>query len=102
MKNEIVDKSFYLQIKDILDAARRKAYVTTNFAMVEAYWQIGKNIVEKQGGNSSAEYGANLINEPSKQLTDDFGKGFTPANLRNMRQFYLSFPNCYTLCSELS
>ena len=47
MKNEIVDKSFYLQIKDILDAARRKAYVTTNFAMVEAYWQIGKNIVEK-------------------------------------------------------
>jgi hypothetical protein len=71
--------------------------------MVEAYWNVGKKIVEvKQDGENRAEDGSNLINELSKQLTADFGKGFTPQNLRNMRQFYLNFLNRHTLCSELS
>ena len=60
----------------------------TNFAMVEAYWNIGKSIVEQQGGEDKAEYGVRLIEELSKQMTNDFGKGFTVANLKNMRQFY--------------
>lgn len=74
----------------------------TNFAMVEAYWNIGKSIVEQQGGEDKAEYGVRLIEELSKQMTTDFGKGFTVANLKNMRQFYLTFPKGYALCSELS
>lgn len=56
--------------------------------MVEAYWNIGKSIVEQQGGEDKAEYGVRLIEELSKQMTNDFGKGFTVANLKNMRQFY--------------
>ena len=52
----------------------------TNFAMVEAYWNIGKSIVEQQGGEDKAEYGVRLIEELSKQMTTDFGKGFTVAN----------------------
>ena len=43
-----------------------------------------------------------LLKELSKQMTQDFGKGFTVANLKNMRQFYLTFPNGYALRSELS
>ena len=43
-----------------------------------------------------------LLQELSKQMTKDFGKGFTVANLKNMRQFYLTFPNGYALRSELS
>ena len=74
----------------------------TNFAMVEAYWNIGKSIVEQQGGEDKAEYGVRLIEELSKQMTNDFGKGFTVANLKNMRQFYLTFPIRYALRSELS
>lgn len=74
----------------------------TNFAMVEAYWNIGKSIVEQQGGEDKAEYGVRLIEELSKQMTTDFGKGFTVANLKNMRQFYLTFPIRYALRSELS
>lgn len=42
------------------------------------------------------------MQELSKQMTKDFGKGFTVANLKNMRQFYLTFPNGYALRSELS
>lgn len=101
-KKELIDKTFYSHIKEILSAARAKAYSAVNFAMVEAYWEIGKSIVEKQGGNPTAEYGTNLINELSKQMTADFGKGFTATNLKYMRQFYLAFPNRHTLCDQLS
>lgn len=97
-----INQSFYNEIKSILVAARNKVYQTANFAMVEAYWNIGKSIIEEQGGNKKAEYGACLLKELSKQMTKDFGKGFTVANLKNMRQFYLTFPNSYALRSELS
>ena len=100
--NELIELSFYNRIKEILATARNKVYATANFAMVEAYWNIGKSIVEKQGGETRAEYGAKLLSELSTRMTSDFGKGFTVANLKNMRQFYLTFPNSYTLRSELS
>ena len=70
--------------------------------MVEAYWNIGKSIIEEQGGYEKAEYGIGLLKKLSKQMTEDFGKGFTVANLKNMRQFYLTFPKSYALRSELS
>ena len=97
-----MDKEFYGKIANILKAARNKVYQEANFAMVEAYWNIGKNIVEQQGGEETAEYGTGLIKELSRQMTKDFGKGFTVANLKNMRQFYIVFPNGYALRSELS
>lgn len=97
MKNE-----FYEEIKSILLDARNRVYQTANSAMVEAYWQIGKSIVEEQGGEERAEYGTGLLNELSRQMTLDFGKGFTVRNLRAMRQFYLLFPIWHTVRAELS
>ena len=97
-----MEQQFYEQIKRILSVARNKVYQTANFAMVKAYWNIGKSIVEQQGGEEKAEYGSRLIAELSRQMTADFGKGFTVANLKNMRQFYLTFPKSYALRSELS
>lgn len=97
-----MDKKFYEQIKEILNASRAKAYKAVNFTMVETYWQIGKMIVEYQNGEEKAQYGSRLLEELSRKMTHDFGKGFTVANIKNMRQFYLTFPNSYTLCSELS
>ena len=85
-----------------MNIARNKVYKTANFVMVEAYWNIGKSIIEEQGGNEKAEYGAGLIKELSKQMTQDFGKGFTVTNLKYMRQFYLMFPNSHALRDELS
>ncbi|CBL23349.1 MULTISPECIES: DUF1016 N-terminal domain-containing protein [Blautia] len=52
-----MNKAFYGEIKKILSDARNKVYQTANFAMVEAYWQIGKSIVEEQNGEERAEYG---------------------------------------------
>ena len=97
-----MNEFFYYSIRQILESARNKVYHAANFAMVEAYWEIGKRIVDEQGGADRAEYGAGLIKELSAQMTADFGKGFTIANLKNMRQFYLTFPNRHTLCSQLS
>ena len=97
-----MNQNFYNEIRNILLAARNKVYQTANFTMVEAYWNIGKSIIEEQGGNEKAEYGAGLLKELSKQMTHDFGKGFTVTNLKYMRQFYLTFPNGHALRDELS
>ncbi len=100
--NTLVDAEFYSQIKNILEQSRIQVLTSANTAMIQAYWLIGKKIVEKQGSLERAEYGKGLIEELSKQLRRDFGKGFTQANLRNMRQFYLVFQNRNALRSELS
>ena len=97
-----MNQKFYDEIKNILSTARNKVYQTANFTMVEAYWNIGKSIIEEQGGNEKAEYGTGLLKELSKQMTKDFGKGFTVTNLKYMRQFYLTFPNSHALRDELS
>jgi hypothetical protein len=68
--------------------------------MVEAYWDIGRQIEEAIG--ERAEYGKGLLQYLSKSLSEEFGKGFTVRNLRAMRQFYASFPIRHTLCAELS
>lgn len=86
--------------------ARQKAYSSVNFVMVEAYWNIGKRIVEEeQKGAKKAIYGDTTLKNLSKVLTADFGKGFSYANLRNFRQFYETYPdysNCYAVRSNLS
>ena len=98
----MVPDGFYRQIASILDAARERAYAAVNFAMVEAYWEIGHSIVEEQGGKERAEYGEALLQGLAERLTADFGKGFDARELRKMRQFYLSFPIRDALRPELS
>jgi predicted nuclease of restriction endonuclease-like (RecB) superfamily len=97
----------YIQeIRQILKSARQKAYQAISFAMIEAYWKIGEKIVnQEQNGKERANYGEAILKELSESLTSDFGKGFSYANLRNFRQFYLTYPDeqiCYTLCSKLT
>ena len=83
---------FYQSITDILQNARYNAYRAVNFTMVEAYWNVGKMIVEEeQQGKVAAGYGEALIRNLSKRLTNDFGKGFNISNVFAFRQFYLSF-----------
>ena len=100
--NELLDVKSYEQIKQILENTRNQVYQTANTAMVLAYWNIGKKIVELQGEEERAEYASDFIKELSKRLTVDFGKGFTVTNLRYMRQFYLTFPNYHSLRGELN
>ena len=85
---------FYESIADVLRAARSNAHRAVNFVMVEAYWNIGRMIVEEeQQGKERAEYGAALIKNLSVRLSEEFGKGFTERNVWQIRQFYGTFPS---------
>ncbi len=97
------DDRFYSEVHGIVMSARRTAWRAVNDAMVGAYWQIGRAIVEEeQRGAVRAEYGKQLIESLSKRLTSDFGKGYDRSNLWNMRQFHLSFPILDALRRELT
>lgn len=106
MSEAPIQNPFFEEIREILARARGQAVRAVNSTMVEAYWLIGQRIVEEeQGGSAQAIHGSGLLKELSKSLTQDFGKGFSYANLRNFRQFYLTYPkveNCYALRSNLS
>ena len=94
------DEAVYQSVRAALETARTKAAAAINDAMVSAYWEIGRQIVEAQGDR--AEYGQHLMEYLSERLTAEFGKGFTERNLQAMRQFYQAFPIPHTLCAELS
>lgn len=90
-------------IKSILISAQANAISAVNSAMVFAYWEIGKRIVdEEQNGNEKADYGAYLLKELAKNLSADLGKKFDERELRRIRQFYLTFPIRDTVRPELS
>src|SRR3990170_2279622 len=72
------EKNFYQSVAEILRAARANAYRAVNFAMVEAYWNVGRKIVEEeQRGQERAEYGAALLKNLSTRLIAEFGTGFS-------------------------
>lgn len=90
--HESAIQGIYKQVRDILHQARDTAYRSVNITMVQAYWNIGRVIVEEeQKGKTKAEYGEYLVKELADRLTREFGKGFTISNIKYFRQFYLSF-----------
>ncbi len=97
--------NYVVEIKEILSNARKRAYSAVNSAMVEAYWNIGKRIVEEeQDGKERAEYGKEIIKKLSKELTTEFGKGFSERTLWEIKQFYLifiDFEKLRTVCAVL-
>ena len=85
-------ESIYSRVRKILETARSSAYRAVNFAMVQAYWHIGREIVEgEQRGKQRAEYGSALIEELSKRLSVEYGQGFNKTNLWYMKQIF--FPS---------
>ena len=97
------NSDLYGAIRRVLETARQSAYKAVNFAMVQAYWQIGRLIVEdEQNGEARAEYGKKVLEELARRLTADFGKGFDARELRKMRQFYLLFQKWDAVRPELS
>ncbi len=92
----------YNTIRRSIVQAQHTMAAAVNTAMVNAYWEIGEQIYKACGENERAEYGKNLLQYLSQQLTAEFGKGFSVQGLRNMRQFYCTFPIRSTLWSELS
>jgi predicted nuclease of restriction endonuclease-like (RecB) superfamily len=86
------DDELYERVAQILEQARGQVARSVNTAMVQAYWLIGREIVEvEQAGEQRAGYGQNVLARLAARLKASFGKGFSVQNLGYMRQFYLAF-----------
>jgi predicted nuclease of restriction endonuclease-like (RecB) superfamily len=95
-------ESLYQKVVEILDNARNAVYKTANFEMVQAYWKIGREIVEEeQNGEDRATYGKEIIKQLSVKLSSQ-EKNMSERNLRYIRQFYSFFPKWNAVRSELS
>ena len=94
---ELVDgeeeRQFYKDVRDILENARSNAYMVANDIMTYAYWNVGKRIVEQElRGSAKAKYGSYIIKRLAQELSDQYGTGFSIANIKNCRQLYVTFP----------
>ncbi len=91
------------RITTIIESARKRVQSVVDHEMVRAYWEIGREIVEdEQKGEKRAGYGEHLLKNLTTVLTSQYGKGFDYSNLKNMRQFYTTYPIGYALRSQLS
>ena len=91
IKKELIDNELFKKAKDY----------SKNKSDLEHYYNVGKLLIEAQGGEARAKYGDGLIREYSKKLTIDLGKGYSTRNLKLMRKFYL-FQKGQTLSALLS
>lgn len=87
------ERQFYKDVRDILENARSNAYMMANDIMTYAYWNVGKRIVEQElKGSAKAKYGSYIIKRLAQELSDQYGTGFSIANIKNCRQLYVTFP----------
>ena len=101
--SEIVNTNIIKDIKQIIEESKRKVVKNVNTIMLQTYWSIGKRIVEEeQKGNEKAEYGSKLLVTLSKELTKEYGKGFSKSNLFSMRKLFLENQKFQTLSGKLS
>ena len=85
--------ALHRQVREILAAARERAWQAVNTVRVDAYWEVGRAIVEdEQAGRQKADYGKRVIEGLSRRLRDEFGKGYDRSNLFHMRAFCLAYP----------
>ena len=104
MGNQLTpNNSMILEIRELLENARKNVAQQVNTQLLTTYWNIGRIIVEYEQQNQiRADYGKQTLRELSKELTREFGKGFSRSNLQNMRAFYLAYEKCQTVSGKLS
>ena len=92
MSKSVSNKQLFQSIKAIIQQAQQHVVRNINTTMLITYFEIGRMIVEdEQQGNQRATYAKGTIPQLSKQLTQEFGKGYSTANLEYMRQFYSAY-----------
>lgn len=92
IKNELINNEIYKRVKDY----------SKNRNELSTYYNVGKLLIEAQGGEDRAKYGDNLIKEYSERLTKELGKGYTFTALSRMRKFYLLCEKVAPLAQQLS
>lgn len=94
MKKEVtLQESLITDLRTLINEARNKVALTVNTEITLLYWHIGKRINEEVLGNQRAEYGKQIVSTVSRQLTEEYGKGFNEKSLRRMMQFAELFPD---------
>ena len=97
--------NYFKNIEELIvenEASKKANALRDNSSTLQTYWNIGKLIVEAQGGEKRAKYGDNLIKEWGKKLSEKYGKGYDTSDLAKMRLLYLKFPILGTLSPKLS
>ena len=92
IKNKLIDNEVYKRVKDY----------SKNRNDLSTYYEVGKLLIEAQGGENRAKYGNGLIKEYSERLTKELGKGYSTRNLKNMRKFFTQCEKGQTLSALLT
>ena len=92
IKNELINNEVYKRVKDY---SKNKNELST-------YYNVGKLLIEAQGGEERAKYGDGLIKEYSERLTKELGKGYSIRSLKNMRKFYLIYQKGQAMPAQLT
>ena len=92
IKNKLIDNEVYKRVKDY----------SKNRNDLNTYYEVGKLLIEAQGGEERAKYGDRLIKEYSERLTKELGKGYSTRNLKNMRKFFTHCEKGQTLSALLT
>lgn len=97
-----VIEPLYDKASSVIEQARATAYRQINEALIRRNWELGKMIAEEElKGDGRAQYGAAIIKELSKRLTEAYGKGFTKRNLYNFMSFYKMYKSLYSSDNEI-
>ena len=91
------------EIRSLIEVSRHHAAVTANLALVNLYWNIGRIITRDiQKNEKRAGYGEQLLESLSAMLMHEYGKGYSRANLQDMRRFFETFEICQTVSNEFT
>lgn len=83
-------------VQNIIEISQKEAYRVVNTILSQRNWLIGYRIAEEElAGENRAEYGANIIKNLSKELTQKYGKGITKTNLYSFYRLYKCFPEIF-------
>lgn len=97
--------NYYNEIESIIKRNTIKKKVRQleeSYDTIKDYWEIGKLIIEAQGGIRKAKYGNELIKKWSKKYTLIYGNGYNYTNMTRFRQFYITFPKLATVWQQLT
>jgi len=95
----------YNNIADLISNSKERVYKSVNKELIYIYWNIGKTIKEDIIKKERADYGKQIIDNLSKELSDSYGRGYSRRNLFNMIAFYETFSDfeiVHTLSAQLA
>lgn len=101
----MIEQEYFNEIESYIkrnEINKRRRLLEENYDTLNNYWEIGRIIVELQNGKARAKYGEGLVKKWSVEFSDNYGSGYSYANLKKMKQFYLAFPKGLTLSSQLT